>query len=480
MFHDDSTGAWDLKSVAPKGQLEQRRKLRENLDAWDGSVGSASLYNSLNSLLLAGHHRFALYCPLNLIPESSWYRKHNESVDLFSELFLTSWEKLLSHHDVLSNFTNGDVPDPRRVVKAAQLAPILQTKGLISSRRVAALRQSEDRVVRESFLPPEEPIEIASGPKRQEWLAKEKHWAELNRQGIELGERILGGSNDLSGYESEAKIKGIGYAIERCVALAWEGESGPDPQKTFFKFKGILLESFGFLDTHYLATSKMLCRLSSMGVIHPDKLREWGVFIPNLSGPFHQNMVALKPTQIRLEGLLEDDDILPVAILFGSKLKGYGDKDSDADIAVFVKPGIVKDQPRVTQKLKAKFGQDVMTYWLKEDGDELTIHNFQTPHPQLGENTDAHILFGGAYHGDLSTIQMLGDKLLKPYFYNKDKNARRVWLAEMERDFLQFRLLHRGYEAYHTPKQDDVFWDDGYRMIASKLYASRVFMPQVD
>jgi hypothetical protein len=71
---------------------------------------------------------------------------------------------------------------------------------------------------------------------------------------------------------------------------------------------------------------------------------------------------------------------------------------------------------------------------------------------------------------------MLGERLLMPYLRETNEAVRDVWLREMERDLLQYRLLHRGYERFHVPR-DDVFLDDGYRMTASTLYASHVFIP---
>ncbi len=484
LFDNDSTGVWQLESVVPKDQIEGRRKLRAELDVWDGSIGSASLYDALNSLLLAGNDRFVLYCPLGLIPQSSWYRKHNDSIDLFSELYLKSWERLLSEHDIRANFIDGDVPDSRRVVKASHLAPVLLEKGLISQGQVDSLMRSDDEVLRESiqeaFDPPEKmgPVLDYEGVdgKRREWLEKEQHRVELNRIGLDLGRRILDGSmyhgltsmNGLIEEEmEEAVIIGIRSAVEHAA----------DPQAVFKQCESVLL---GLLERQYSAVSKAMCRLNSIGIVSKEKLNEWGVFIPNLSGPFYHNLPSLETerTQIRHILLEPDEYIFPVAIVFGSKLKGYGDKDSDVDLAVFVKPGVdVAKRAHVVKSLKQKFGQDVTTFWLTDD---LEVHNFPEPEPQLGDKSNVHVLFGGAWEGDKSTIQMLGDKLLKPYFYSKNKNLRQVWLGEMERDFLQYRLLHRGYEAYHTPKTDDVFLDHGYRMIASKIYASRVFMPDAN
>jgi len=85
---------------------------------------------------------------------------------------------------------------------------------------------------------------------------------------------------------------------------------------------------------------------------------------------------------------------------------------------------------------------------------------------------------------------------LAPYLRETDKKimnreARGLYLEEMERDILQYRLMHKGYERFfppagglhsaHADKVDgeSMFWDSGYRQLATKLFASRVFLPKI-
>jgi hypothetical protein len=71
------------------------------------------------------------------------------------------------------------------------------------------------------------------------------------------------------------------------------------------------------------------------------------------------------------------------------------------------------------------------------------------------------------------------------------RDARMVWLGELERDVLQYRLMHKGYRRFFPPRggidrfraqgldPESVFWDSGYRRLATKLFVSRVFLPQL-
>src|SRR6185295_13438322 len=115
----------------------------------------------------------------------------------------------------------------------------------------------------------------------------------------------------------------------------------------------------------------------------------------------------------------------------------------------------------------------------------------------MGDSTLTHVLFEGAWGGNKNTIRELYEKLLVDYLYSKGKtvlqhDARTFWLKEIERDTLQYRLMHKGYARFF-PKQGGIdtdhssgidsnsaFWDSGYRRLASKLFIDKVFLPQLD
>ncbi len=70
------------------------------------------------------------------------------------------------------------------------------------------------------------------------------------------------------------------------------------------------------------------------------------------------------------------------------------------------------------------------------------------------------------------------------------QNARTIWLQEIERDLLQYRLMHKGYaharpevSSFNSEHSSDIdsnssFWDAGYRQVASQLFVNKVFLPQ--
>jgi len=252
-------------------------------------------------------------------------------------------------------------------------------------------------------------------------------------------------------------------------------------------------------------------RLGSLGVVSGSSLERLGVIVPELGGPSSQNISKMR-TEIReisaITKSIESNPrlaqmVYPVSLLFGSRLKGYGAHAADIDAAVFVRPGTpLSDRPQLQTLLKETFAHEkiqgkVVEFWLEEQEDSLAVRDLPDAGPSLGESTWTHILFGAAWCGDQTVIKELHEKLLTPYLYAKDamiggRSARSIWLEEMERDALQYRLMHKGYARFfpeqggiHTPHSDAIdsdsaFWDSGYRRVATKIFAGRVFLPHLE
>ena len=490
-FLADSTGVWGgLVDASLTQQIADRKELRARLD----QPVDAGLYRSLNRLLDSGDNdRFILYCPLSLVPAASQYRRQDEAADRFSELYLQSWCRLLQVHDIRANFVDGDVPDKELgeqsenwVVQAAFLIPTLAGKGLISHAMVSGyLGQDEirDRSIEEALAPDQRTTSgqwHGDSPKRARWLRWEERRSLIETLGKSLGADIL--ANGISDFKildddsSNVFIAGIGSAIEQAM-LGGQRERALE----LYQQLEIKLITGSLQPSLREYVSRVYCRLYSIGVVDREKLEEVDIFLPGLDGPLHPNLAIIVDGRKAVRDLLETDRelrdmIYPVAMVYGSQLKGYGGLDADTDLAVFVRPELRlgPDRDIVERVLRSKFGREVVQYWLEVDGDNLRVRSGV----DLGVSTDTHVLFGGAWEGESTTIAMLSEKLLKPYLYSSDPESRRVWLEEMERNFLQYRLLHRGYERVRVPRANEVYWDEGYRWTAAKLYASHVFIPQ--
>ncbi len=258
------------------------------------------------------------------------------------------------------------------------------------------------------------------------------------------------------------------------------------------------------------ALAKTFFRLNGLGVVSSEQLRELGLNRPSLAGPFSENLQSMdaevQDTQKIVAAIESDPELLrqlyPVALMYGSRLKGYGTENSDTDIGVIIRPDTPIDDREKLQTMLGKIFADTKElneaseFWLEEIPEGLGVRDFENPDATQGEKSWTHMLFGAAWEGDENAIRELREKLLVPYFYETEqklhgRDARGIYLEAMERSTLQYRLMHKGYERFfpsyggiHTPHADRIdgkstFWDSGYRQTAIKLFANRVFLPKL-
>lgn len=255
---------------------------------------------------------------------------------------------------------------------------------------------------------------------------------------------------------------------------------------------------------------KMWLHCEHLKIVDAVFLKKIGLAIPSLDKLFTTPINALNSEKENLRAALEkiihDPKIsrflYPLLIIYGSKVKGYGLRSADVDLAVFVKPGInLSCRPQIKNLLKDLFASEklinsVLEFWITENNSQVAISDFPIHDKSLGNSAYAHVLFNGIWFGPKELISKFYREIMINYLYSQDDSAeslkrRSIWLKEIERDLLQYRLMHKGYsqirpEAFYFDfkniKDLDVassFWDSGYRRVATKLFVTKVFLPQI-
>lgn len=258
------------------------------------------------------------------------------------------------------------------------------------------------------------------------------------------------------------------------------------------------------------ALTSMFSRLANLGVTDAAYTRkEFGIKLPQLDAPTLNSDIEAEIRELEpaIKSVATNRQIskliYPVVLFFGSRLKGYAKRNADLDIAVFVRPGVPKNKhPEIRQMLSRIFSNKkidgkIVQFWLEKEHDKLKIKDFPDADVALADSTWIHLLFAGVWLGEESAIHELYAKLLPRFIYSKgitfeDHDARSIWLDEMEREVLQYRLMHKGYKRLY-PEQGGIhdkhadgldwqssFWDSGYRRLATKLFITRVFLPQLE
>lgn len=353
---------------------------------------------------------------------------------------------------------------------------------------------------------------------RDRWLASETTRIQIDAYARKMSILLQNGAmsaQELAAYLGhERPLSHTLTAIEAArgaVEAAAQGD-GHTASKTFETYRGFFDSAWTIEDSEVRdELESAYYRLYNTHAIDAETLAQKGLMPPTLGVPFSERTHETENDTHTMEEVaarIEQDPVLsnylyPVALTFGSRIKGYAKKSADLDVAIFVRPGISFEKRQELQAhIKEIFshervGGKALEFWLKESGKELSIQDFENPDNALGDSTLAHVLFNGAWCGNTDAIKELHERVLAGYLYSKDKtvlgkDARGVWLSEMERDMLQYRLMHKGYARFfpqqggiHTPHADAIdgesmFYDSGYRRLATQLYLQNVFLPQLE
>jgi hypothetical protein len=299
-----------------------------------------------------------------------------------------------------------------------------------------------------------------------------------------------------------ATLRGLRIAVERLAT-----KDRPRTER--------ICDTFcAFVRTNAPKTSEVLDEIETLfahwvalGLMSPSDMRSFGFELPKLdsefatTGPLAKELAGFSGT---IESIARDPEydrlLYPVGVFFGSRLKQYARRNADLDMAVFVKPGVQEsERPHIRRILAELFPNEkidgkIVEFWLESDGDALRIRDFPDPDVFLGDSTWIHLLMGSVWLGERVVIEKLYETLLSGFLYSEgrtimDRDARTLWLGELERDVLQYRLMHKGYRRFFPPMSGRIesaaqpdpstFWDPGYRRLATLLFVSRVFLPQL-
>lgn len=418
-----------------------------------------SMYESLTTFIESDEYnkRFILYFPFELLPSLSWRASSDTlhaALEKFTQVYLDKWNQLLRVNDVRANFVDGDVMEVelrhkplKRVTKAAHLIPKLIEKGLVTIPEVIHLLESNPGSTLQGSIVDTLPVLVDMG-----FISLHEMEDILQSNHITLPEKTV--EEVHLEHMTEGRLKWLNEKDKPVIMQDGLAEAIDKP----FEEK----QSFLAADEEILKSAAHSIESS-----------------PELSKVLY-----------------------PACILFGSKVKGYGSIDADTDVALFIRPGNTREDMDTIQTLLAtvlpheQLKGKIVEFWLEENGDELAVTNFPKHQSNIANSSWSHVLFEGMWVGNSDAIKELHETLLTGYLYSENKtvygaDAHRIWLEEMERDTLQYRLMHKGYTRLFPPQGgihtehshfidgESAFYDSGYRRLATKLFLSKVFLPQL-
>ena len=488
-------GSWNDLSIN-KTECDIRKQLipffnQKTIKEWNYlSDRSNEFYSLMTQFLNCGYNdRFLLYCPVEIIPDLSIKKINqnmNQNMKDFVKAYFDCWIRTLQYFDVRANFIDGDIPDAEllirftpKIVQSMFIAEHLHKKKLLATETFWAIlstprfKSSFDDLISRS-LPSHallclslridysninkyisdylqnavefvKTIEPEASQKRIKWLISETKMLSIEAMAQNLKLDYLNDYDDLSDDAIDVVVGAIAHQFQ-------------NNNKIILNYFDKLL-SWKDRDS----VRHLICKLYNYDKSY-NYLNDFGYTCPDLSTNYEINNLPFDISNInQLDHL-----IYPVAILYGSRIKGYASTNSDYDIAVVLREHVNDEHVFMIDEF---FGQKVLKFKTKVCSNTCTIkivkHNNHDP--LSGSAADSHVLFNGVWVGDELHVNFLFRNLLCNLPTNGD-----VYRSSLERDLLQYRLLHNGYARFNFVNEP-TFFNVGYRCVASKLYLSKIF-----
>lgn len=478
------------------------------------------------------HRRLLLYFPLEYLPSTridNPDKTLNMVRDNFIILYKKRWYELIEDLDAEVDFTNGDIQEieirseePKLIKKGLELIPHLMKIGVLIQNNVPfsykPLLKKEQGNSLSNF-------NISS---IQGLFTLINHEVEVNLSKLKAREKEVHKSRSEWEYEENTNntihkmSRILEFLVDKrslthsCIIKLIKQRRSTIFTKIAIKFfttlilKGILIKREDldslcklYKESNFLVKKdirKLLLYARSFKLLSDDDLLQIDIQKTDFSKSLDLEKVLSKEFKFIIESLerLEDNLVLmkyiePVVLLSGSKIKGYSNNLSDTDLSVFIKPNISEDKLEEIRMLLIKHFDDpsikgnILQFWLNNEDGYLLIKDHDRWEKDLGRSFYSHSLLQGFYIGKQKVINKLFNSLLMPYLFDNisqygEVSGRNLWLKEMERDALQYRLLHRGYEEENPileniDSPNNTFWNSGYRKVATQLYIDKVFLP---
>lgn len=401
------------------------------------------------------------------------------------------------------------IPDAKLIKSLAEGATVAKDKGLIDDmdwermsviierrlqNKLGAITYSEDDLGTVSL-------------ERIAWLKKMREEVKINEQVEHFSENIQ--QVGLSAIDSNVPYSDTQYWRVAIIGLFKALTNGVE----FSEDAKVLLQDLWEVNQPEIRTSIIggVNRLVHMGIVEKEFAGALGVRVVDLSVPLPVSIDAITEdcgqfldTVKKIRGDQQLSQVMyPALLMFGSRIKGYAEANADYDVAIFLKPEAkFTDRARILERLREVAPEiasvdKILEYWMQEhDGKVGFRFSGREDDPLLAGEQQVHFFLGGAWIVQGDEYRRMCQDILHDYLdlsrYGEQKDvALSKFLGRIELDILQYRLMHKGYRRlYQAIKQESIehsslidwesdFWDSGYRRVATKLFLSRVFLPDL-
>jgi len=353
-------------------------------------------------------------------------------------------------------------------------------------------------------------------PKRAKWEKEVKkdrkidYVAEKIIKKIQKGEILI---QDLENFCEKGDFNlNIVAAGLKSIFIAIENQALEDKTKANALTENFLPLIFKYWNKNINFLSEIIIsgisKIKRLNIINEKVLHGFGVELVDLSSPNPVEAEKIIPDFIKnavskIEKHPELSKYLyPVFLVFGSKIKGYSKFDADLDLAIFIKSNVpIEKREEILELLYQEIPElanidKIVEFWTEENNEKVGFKKSSRGIDTVVDASQINLLLGGAWIGNKNIIEKFYGRILKKYidldrFGNEKSKIRLHLLRQIELDVIQYRLMHKGYKRFypiairekttnsHLIDFQSDFYDSGFRRLASLLFISRVFLPDV-
>lgn len=359
---------------------------------------------------------------------------------------------------------------------------------------------------------------LTISPERIRWERGVRIDEAIDRVALSLRDKLLIGT-ELEAHEIEratvgttvdmqiAAIRGSMLAGERMQTLRGDSAAREFTKRLSLFFR----ELWNGSDAVKEAVAVTLRHWEVMGIADTVLSRDLGIRVPDLAAPqavepdefVSTDAEYLSDASRKIASNAElSKYVFPVILAFGSRLKGYAGDGADFDAALFIKPGTpVGMRTEILEQLRLDIPElsgidKLLEFWMQNVNGRYVLQTEPGDADTLVGAEQIHMVLGGVWAGEQSDVQKLKGDIVAGYLHIKNLKERKTvmrytYLRQLELDMLQFRLMHKGYRKFYPDRRSEAapdsdlidwksdYWDPGYRRVASLLFLSRVFLPDL-
>lgn len=363
-------------------------------------------------------------------------------------------------------------------------------------------------IYQKNTLNSSQPVEIS--PERKDWENQVKSEAILETEANSQLLRVQSGETTITRVFQLDSLVGI-------KVIMYMGEQLAKTDKK--KAQAFAQEQLAVLEAHWREKAPgaaniiltLLSHWSKLAIVNSDQLDTFEIQIPDLAAPFpldldkevNSEMAYAVEASKKIEGHPKLSQYLfPIIVAVGSRVKGQAGPDTDFDAGIVFKPTtpwemrseileiIRQDIPELSRIHKP------LEFWLSQNDTGYGIKATPTDIETVVTPVQIHFFLNGIWFSQTPEFQKISEDILNKYldtsrFLDQKDEVRRQLLRQLELDMLQYRLMHKGYRRFYPSYKADGtesskmidwesdYWDPQYRRIATQLFLSRVFLPDL-